>query len=334
MENKLDNVRLIVGSSHPELGNEIARLLGIKPVECVLEKFANGECQVIIKESLRGKKIYILQTGCNFQDYSINDHLMQLYIIIDACKRADVAHITVIIPNLPYARQDKKDISGSPISASLVARMLGTMKINRIITIDLHAGQIQGFFNGACDNLYAINILCQYIKENIFNKLTKENIPNNFILVSPDNGGAKRIDSYSKKLELNNIIMHKQRDHSGKNIVTKTVLVGESDIKNKTAIIIDDMCDTMGTMVAAVNTLKEHEIKEVIVVATHGIFSGPALERINGCKDMTRVIVTNSLPQKENQEKCSKIEVVEIAPLLVDVIKRLETGESISELFK
>jgi ribose-phosphate pyrophosphokinase len=267
--------------------------------------------------------------------HSINDYIVELIGIVSACRRSSAGTITALIPYFPYCRSDKKDAPRVPIMSRDVADMLVNAGVTRIVSIDLHAGQLQGFANIGWDNLFCLNLFVEELHKTLFNGLNLDEINHKYVLVSPDVGGAKRIEAYAKKLKMNHVIMHKQRDHTKKSVITKTIIVGDVEsIKNKTAIIIDDIIDTMGTMTAAANELTEHGAKNVIIIATHGIFSYPAFQRITECNAITQVIVTNTLPQIDNMKKCKKITCVDTSGLLAEVIKRLVESGSLSELFK
>ncbi len=327
-------MKLITGNSHPKLALSLAKCLDIPLVNCKVEKFCNTEINIQIQESVRNEHIFILQTGGYDSHNSVNDYIMETLILIDACRRSNVKSITLITPCFPYARQDKKDAPRVPISAKLMANMYTHSGVNRVVSLDLHASQIQGFFDIAFDNLYAIGLISDYFNKYLFNNMSDEDIQEKYIFVAPDNGGAKRVMAYSQKFNINNVIMHKQRDYSASNKIDKIILVGGFNLKGKTAIMIDDMMDTMGTMCKAAETLLENGVKEIIVVATHGIFSGAAMERINNFEYIKRVIVTNTLPQEKNLKLCSKLEVVDITQLLCDVIICIKTGKSISNIFE
>lgn len=330
----MDSVKLIVCNSNTELGQSVGEELNksLTPMSSI--KHANTEIKVKIQESIRRKNVYILSSGTNDKDYSVNDYLMELFLTIDACQRSSVKSITVILPYYPYSRADKKDDGRTAIGGSLVASLLETLKINRILSMDLHANQIQGFTSLPFDNLQAKKLFIQYIREKYLHSLNKEEINKNYILVAPDSGSVPRIASYAKTLQLNYVIMHKQRDYSKESVVLKSILIGDKDnILGKTAIIIDDMVDTMGTMVSCVNELVENGICKAIIMATHGILSEPAISRINESKKIVEVVVTNTLPQNKNLENCYKLKVIDISPLISEVIRRLSTGGSISALF-
>lgn len=333
---KLENIRLISGRSNLELASMMSRKIGIPLAKTRLETFPNGELRVEIHENIRNTDVFILQTGVSYQGMSINDHIMELVALIRACRLSSVNSVTAVIPYLPYSRSDKKDNPRVAIMARTVIDMFQNAGVNRFVCVDLHAGQIQGFAEIALDNLFCLKLFSNYMREHLFNGLTQEKINEQFILVSPDNGGVKRIEAYAEELKMAHIIMHKQRDHSKTSVVNNSMIIGDINLlKNKTAILIDDMIDTMGTMVIAAEELKKYNVKTVIVIATHGIFSNPAFDRINDCKDISQVIVTNTLPQEVNiKEKCNKLVCVDISLLLSETIKRLVTGSSISELFK
>jgi ribose-phosphate pyrophosphokinase len=231
----------------------------------------------------------------------INDGLMELLIMINACKTASARRITAVIPNFPYARQDKKDKSRAPITAKLMANMLQTAGCNHVITMDLHASQIQGFFNVPVDNLYAEPSTLRWIRENL-------NIQD-CVIVSPDAGGAKRATSIADGLDLGFALIHKERARP--NEVSRMVLVG--DVKDKIAIIVDDMADTCGTLAKAADVVIQHGAKEAIAIVTHGILSGNAIDALNGSK-LKKVVVTNTVPHEEKKLLCSRIETIDISP--------------------
>jgi len=332
-----NNIRLISGRSNPELAIQIAQKLDVQLVDCCLKNFNNSEIKVQILNNVRNCYVYIIQTGISYNNLSVNDHLMELLLIIDACKRSSVKSINVILPCFPYARSDKKDVPRVSIGSKIVAKLLETYGVKRIISMDLHSGQIQGFTDIPIDNLYAINLHIDNMIKILFKNMSNHEINNNYILISPDNGGAKRVDAYAKILKMPFLIMHKQRDYSKESVVLKSMLVGDTNtlknIKGKTAIIIDDIVDTMGTMMSAANELIDNGIKDVVIIATHGIFSSPAFKRIKSCKAIKKIIVTNTVPQKSNKKICDKLEVIDTSTLFATVIKRLVLGGSISELF-
>lgn len=333
----MNNVKIISGTSHPELAKQISDKLGVQLCKCITEKFSNTEIRIEILESIRNKDIFIVQTGSYNTDEnnSINDYLMETLITIDACKRSMAKTINLVMPCYPYARQDKKGGPREPITARLVANMLENAGIDRIIVMDLHAPQIQGFFNVPVDNLYSMPLVVKYFKENIFKNYNLQEIQDNYILAAPDAGAIKRTLKFGKSMKLNTIFIHKDRSYEVANTINTMIIVGDPKrIKGKTVIILDDMCDTGGTLAKCCSLLIENGAKEVLCVVTHGILSGPASKRINGCSQMSKMVVSNSLPQEKNQKLISKLEVFDISDLIKEVIKRIITGESISKLFE
>lgn len=278
-------------------------------------QYSNQETSVTIGESVRDEDVYIIQTGCGEDE--INDFLMELLIMINACKTASARRITAVIPNFPYARQDKKDKSRAPITAKLIANLLQTAGCDHVITMELHASQIQGFFRIPVDNLYAEPSVLRYIKEKIDYK--------NAILVSPDAGGAKRVASIADKLDLQFALIHKERQKA--NEVSRMVLVG--DVSDKICVLIDDMADTCGTLVKAADTLLQNNAKEVISIVTHGIFSGDAENKLAN-SSLSRIVCTNTVPLNIENDRLDQID---ISPTLAEAIRRLHNGESISYLF-
>ncbi|XP_002730472.1 ribose-phosphate pyrophosphokinase 1 [Saccoglossus kowalevskii] len=313
----MPNIKLFSGSSHADLAQKIADRLGIELSKVVTKKFSNQETCVEIGESVRGEDVYIVQSGCG----DINDNLMEMLIMINACKIASAARVTAVIPLFPYARQDKKDKSRAPISAKLVANMLSVAGADHIITMDLHASQIQGFFDIPVDNLYAEPAVLKWVRENI---------PEwkNSCIVSPDAGGAKRVTSIADRLNVDFALIHKERKKA--NEVASMVLVG--DVKDRVAILVDDMADTCGTICHATEKLLAAGASKVYAILTHGIFSGPAISRINNSQ-MENVVVTNTIPQDTNMKHCNKINTIDISMILAEAIRRTHNGESVSYLF-
>lgn len=308
-------MKLISGSSHNDLANLIANRIGLPLVKVNVSKFANGETRIEIMESVRGADVFIVQTSHG----NINDQLMELLIMINTCRIASAHRVTAVLPLYPYARQDKKDKSRAPITAKLIANMLSVAGADHIITMDLHASQIQGFFDIPVDNLYAEPAMISWITTNIADW-------KNTVVVSPDAGGAKRAVSIASRLQVAFAIIHKERQQA--NAVSNMVLVG--DVKNKIAIIIDDMADTCGTMEAAVNKLKECGSETVYFLCTHGILSNPAIKRINESQ-LEAMVITNTVPS--NPIECAKLKIIDVAPLLSEAIRRTHNGESVSFLF-
>lgn len=313
----MPNIKVFSGSSHPLLAQKIAERLGLPVAKVVTKKFSNQETCVEIGESVRGEDVYIVQSGCG----AINDNLMELLIMIHACKIASASRVTALIPLFPYARQDKKDKSRAPISAKLVANMLSVAGADHIITMDLHASQIQGFFDIPVDNLYAEPAVLKWIKENV---------PDwkNAVVVSPDAGGAKRVTSIADRLNVDFALIHKERKKA--NEVDRMVLVG--DVRDRVTILVDDMTDTCGTLCYASDRLLAAGSTKVYAILTHGIFSGPAISRINNAS-FEAIVVTNTIPQEEHMKQSPKIKMIDISPILAEAIRRTHNGESVSYLF-
>ncbi|KAI4162099.1 MAG: hypothetical protein LQ342_004269 [Letrouitia transgressa] len=312
-----NSIKLLTGNSHPELAKLVADRLGIELTKIMVLQYSNQETSVTIGESVRDEDVFVLQSTA---PGDINDGLMELLIIINACKTASARRITAVIPNFPYARQDKKDKSRAPITAKLMANMLQTAGCNHVITMDLHASQIQGFFNVPVDNLYAEPVTLSWIRDNL--DVGKA------VIVSPDAGGAKRATSIADRLDLGFALIHKERARP--NEVSRMVLVG--DVRDKIAILVDDMADTCGTLVKAADTVMNNNAREVVAIVTHGILSSNAVETLNGSR-LSRVVVTNTVPHAEKKERCDKLETIDISPTLAESIRRTHNGESVSYLF-
>eukprot|EP00048_Salpingoeca_helianthica_P009427 m.135315 g.135315 ORF g.135315 m.135315 type:complete len:397 (+) comp14867_c1_seq1:1625-2815(+) len=312
-----NKIRIFGGTANRELAERVARRLGMELEKCTINRFANQETQVEVQSSVRGEDVFII--GCGSGE--VNDNLMELLILINACKFASAKRVTAVIPIYPYARQDKKDKSRAPISAKLVANMLTVAGADHIITMDLHASQIQGFFDLPVDNLYAEPAIIKYIKESIPNWATA-------VIVSPDAGGAKRVTSLADQLKLDFALIHKERKRA--NEVASMVLVGS--VEGKVAILIDDIADTCGTIVMAAEKLVEAGASSVFAILTHGLFSGSAIEKLNGSR-LEAVVVTNTCPHDAAKAACAKIKTIDISPMLAEAIRRTHNGESISYLF-
>merc|ERR1711939_93063 len=305
------------GNSHGVLAKLVADRLGIELAKIMVLQYSNNESSISIGESVRDEDVFILQST---EPGNINDHIMELLILINACRTASARRITAVLPNFPYARQDKKDKSRAPITAKLMANMLQTAGCNHVITMDLHASQIQGFFNVPVDNLYAEPNSTKWIRENL-------NI-SECVVVSPDAGGAKRATSIADRLDLGFALIHKERARP--NEVSRMVLVG--DVENKTCILVDDMADTCGTLAKAAETLITHKAREVVAIVTHGILSGNAIEILNKSQ-LSRIVVTNTVPLQDKESRCEKLRVMDISPTLAEAIRRTHNGESVSFLF-
>lgn len=314
-----NSIKLISGNSHPDLANSIAERIGINIAKVGAFQYTNKETAVAVGESVRDEDVYIIQTGCGERE--INDFLMELLIMINACKIASARRITAVIPTFPYARQDKKDKSRAPITAKLIANLLQTAGCNHVITMDLHASQIQGFFRVPVDNLYAEPSVLRYIKDNYSN--------DDIIIVSPDAGGAKRVAYIADKLDVNFALIHKERQKA--NEVSKMVLVG--DVSKKVCLLVDDMADTCGTLCKAAEVLlSSGGAQKVVAIVTHGIFSGNAIEKLNNSK-LSKIVCTNTMPLQDKLIRCPKLELLDISPTLAEAIRRLHNGESVSYLF-
>jgi len=307
-------MKIFAGTSHPELAQKIAKHVGKDLSKINIARFTGGEIYARITENVRGASAYVIQTCTE----KVNEDLMELFIIIDALKRASAKSITAVIPHFGYARQDKKSASREPISAKLIADLLTTAGIDRIITMDLHSDQIQGFFNVPVDNLTAMPLFAEY-----FNSKKLKNP----IVVAPDTGRAKTAKKLGDRLGTPLAILHKARPAQQKAEIMHVV----GDVKGKTPIIVDDMVDTGGTATRGVDILREQGcIDEIYLVATHGILSGDAVEKMNKAR-FKEVIVSDSLPTKA--KKVDVLKVVSIAPLFGEVIKRNYENLSISSLF-
>jgi len=313
-----NNIKLIAGNSHPELAKLVAQRLGIPLGKVIVTKFSNQETSVTIGESVRDEDVFVFQSGCG----NINDHLMELLIMINACKSASARRITAVIPCFPYARQDKKDKSRAPISAKLVANMLVVAGANHVITMDLHASQIQGFFDIPVDNLFAEPSTLRYIRDNF------PDYKQTVVMVSPDAGGAKRVTSIADKLDVDFALIHKERKKA--NEVSRMVLVG--NVEGKIAVLVDDMADTCGTLVMAAKVLLDNKAKKVIAIVTHGIFSGNAIEKLNDSQ-LESIVACNTIPHQDKQEKCKRIKTIDVSYTLAEAIRRTHNGESVSYLF-
>ncbi|KAK7053846.1 ribose-phosphate pyrophosphokinase 3 [Favolaschia claudopus] len=325
-------IKVFSGTSHPELAEIIARRIGLSLSQAEITKNSIGETNVRIgAESVREDDVYIVNTGCG----AVNTSLMELCIMIHACKIASAKRITAVIPLFPYARQDKKDKSRAPITAKLVANMLQRSGCDHVITMDLHASQIQGFFDVPVDKCVCFIMLCfvvtflqLYAEPSVILYIRTHFNLADIVIVSPDAGGAKRATSMADRLGVDFALFHKERKKA--NEVSRMVLVGHC--ANKTAILVDDMADTCGTLVLAASHLAEAGATRICAIVTHGILSGNALANVEGSQ-LEKLIVTNTLPQKENIEKCKKIEVIDIGAVLGEVIRRSHYGESVSKLF-
>ena len=312
-----DKIRVFCGNSNPGLAEKICASLKVPLGTAKVKTFSDGEIMVEIGENVRGRDVYLIQSTCS----PTNNNLMELLIMMDALKRASSATITAVIPYYGYARQDRKVAPRTPISSKLVADLITTAGADRVVTVDLHAGQIQGFFNIPVDNLYAAPVLLTHLKS-----LFPES--GDLVMVSPDAGGTERARAFAKRLGCTLAVIDKRR--TGPNVAEVMHLIGE--VRDKTAIILDDMIDTAGTLTQAAKALREHGAKTIYACATHGVLSGPAIERINN-SEIETVIITDSVPLKDKAEQTSKIKVLTVAELLAEAIRRIHEDESVSSLF-
>lgn len=312
----INHLKIFTGNANPELAQKISAYLSIPLGQAVVKTFSDGEIYVEIKENVRGADVFVIQPTCP----PVNDHLMELLIMIDALRRASARRITAVMAYYGYARQDRKVIPRTPITAKLVANLITVAGARRVLTIDLHAGQIQGFFDIPVDHLYAAPVLIRYLKEEFRDK--------DLVIVSPDAGGVERARAYAKRLNAGLAIIDKRRLRPNESEVMNVV----GDVKGKVAIILDDMIDTAGTMCKAAEALAERGAKEVHGMATHPVLSGPALERIKK-SPMKSVVVTDTIPLREEARKLKKIKVLSVAELLGEAIRRIHNDDSVSSLF-
>ncbi|HON37128.1 MAG: ribose-phosphate pyrophosphokinase [Desulfomonilia bacterium] len=303
------------GNSNRPLAESICGILGIEIGSADVKRFSDGETSVEIHESIRGKDIYLVQSTCS----PTNEHLMELLVMLDAVKRASARIVTAVIPYFGYARQDRKASPRTPITAKLVANLLTTAGADRILTMDLHAGQIQGFFDIPVDNLYAKPVMLNYIKDQYTNHLC---------IVSPDAGGVERARAYAKPLKADLAIIDKKRERANESDVMHII----GDVKGKICLLIDDIVDTAGTLTNGAVALRDAGATKVAACCTHAVLSGPAISRINN-SPLEELVVTDTIPLKGDAAICKKITVLSVAPLLGEAMKRIYSHESVSELF-
>jgi ribose-phosphate pyrophosphokinase len=308
-------LKLFSGNANPALAKEICQYLGVGLGEALVSEFSDGEIRVRIEENVRGTDVFVVQSCCA----PVNNSIMELLIMIDALKRSSAYRITAVIPYFGYARQDRKDQPRVPISAKLMADLVTTAGADRVLTMDLHAGQIQGFFNIPVDHLYATPVLLDYI--------TKEGSAD-LVVVSPDAGGVERARAFAKRLQANLAIIDKRRE--GPNNAQIMNIIG--DVEGRNALLLDDMIDTAGTIVQGAQACAEKGARMVWAGCTHPVLSGPALERLQeSC--LTKVVVTNTIPLNGKEQRCPKLRVLSVAPLLGEAITRIHEEESVSSLF-
>jgi len=311
----MNGLAVLTGNSNPTLAKGICKQLGISLKDVLVSRFSEGEVRVEIKENIRGQDVFIIQPTCP----PSNDGLMELLIMIDAARRASAERITAVLPYYGYARQDRKDQPRVPITAKLVANLIVAAGAQRVLTMDLHANQIQGFFDIPVDHLYAINSLCEYFQVKDLK---------NLVVVSPDVGGIKMARAYSKRLGAGLAIVDKRRETPEKTEVMNIL----GDVKGKNAVIVDDIVATAGSLVEAVEGLKKKGVKDVYAAISHGILSGEAIARIRKCKALKELVITDSIPLTRSK-KASNIKAVTVAPILAEAISRIHEEKSISCLF-
>ena len=310
-------MKLLTGNSNKNLSKKISKFLKSKLVDSSIRKFADGEVYVEINENIRGNSIFILQSISS----PANDNLMELLLCIDALKRSSAKNITAVIPYFGYARQDRKVVPRTSISAKLVSNLITKAGADRVVTVDLHAGQIQGFFDIPVDNLFATPIFARHVKKNLKNK--------DIICVTPDVGGTERARALGKLLGANLAIVDKRRPAPGKSKVMNVI----GNVENKTCIVVDDIIDSGGTIINAAQALKERGAKEVYVYITHGVLSGEAVKKIQKSV-IKNLVITDTIDNNEKVKKVRNIEVLTMSNLIGEAIKRISNSTSVSDLFK
>ena len=311
----LNNLKILSGNSNIQLAQAICKGLDISLGKANVNNFSDGEIQVEIKDNVRGMDVFVVQSTCT----PVNRSLMELLIMMDAIKRASAERITAVIPYYGYARQDRKVAPRVPITAKLVADLITTAGANRILTIDLHAGQIQGFFNIPVDHLYSAPVLVEFIKKKYVD---------NLVIVSPDAGGVERARAFAKRLGANLAIIDKRRPQPNESNIMNII----GDIEGKTALLLDDMVDTAGTLTQSANALIEKGATKVVACCAHPVLSGQAVEKINQSA-LQELVVTDTIPLTKEAQSCNKIVVLSVAELLGEAIKRIHSNDSVSSLF-
>jgi ribose-phosphate pyrophosphokinase len=309
-------LKLFTGAAHAELAREVASYLKIGVADATVSTFSDGEILIRVNENVRGSDVFVIQPTCT----PVNDNIMELLLIVDALKRSSAARITAVIPYYGYARQDRKVQPRVPISAKAVADLITAVGTSRVLTMDLHAGQIQGFFNIPVDNLYATPVLLDYVR--------KQYDAANLVVVSPDAGGVERARSFAKMLKCSIAIVDKRREKVNECEVMNVI----GDVEGVDALILDDMVDTAGTITQAAAALKKKGARRVSAACTHAVLSGSAVERVNKSV-IEEMIVTNTIPLDSKQQQCGKLKVLSIASLIGEAIRRIHEESSISSLF-
>ena len=311
------DLRLFTGRANPRLACGICEYLEIEPGRVEVSDFSDGEVFVQIQENIRGQDVFLVQPTCQ----PVNHHLMELLIMADACRRASAARITAVIPYFGYGRQDRKDRPRVPITAKLVADLIAAAGVNRVLALDLHAGQLQGYFNMPVDHLFAAPVLVDHFKQQGLRDLA---------IIAPDAGGVERAAAYAKRLDASLAIIDKRRDRDKKNVAKVMHIVGE--VGGRDVLIADDIVDTAGTLVEATSALLRAGAKRVFAGAAHAVLSGPALERI-GSSGLEQLAVTDTIPLGSKADKADRVRVLSVAPLLGEAIRRIHSDDSVSSLF-
>lgn len=311
---RVGELKIVTGTANPALALRICDHLGCKLSPALVDTFSDGEIRIEMSDNVRGDDVYVVQPTCA----PVNHNLMELCLMLDALKRASAGRVTAVVPYFGYARQDRKVVPRVPISAKMVADFITVAGVDRVLTIDLHSGQIQGFFDKPVDNLYAAQILLDYIRR----------LGDNLIVVSPDAGGTERARAYAKRLGVGLAIVDKRRE--GPNQAHAMQLIG--DVKGKIAVVLDDMIDTAGTMTAAGNLLAEHGAEGVVACATHAVLSGPAVERLISSA-FSQIIVTDIIPLNPKAAASDKFKVISVGSLIAKAIHNIHSESSVSVLF-
>ncbi len=311
-----NDLRIVTGSANPELAKAICDHLGCQLTPSLTTTFSDGEVRIEIGDNIRGDDVFIVQPTCA----PVNDTVMELCLMLDALKRASAARITAVVPYYGYARQDRKVSPRAPISAKVLADFFQVAGAQRMVTIDLHAGQIQGFFDCPVDNLFCVPVMLEHLRQ-----YPQEEI----VVVSPDAGGVERARAYAKRLNAGLAIIDKRRDTP--NQAQAMHVIGS--VEGKIAIIVDDMIDTAGTLCAGAEVLMKNGAREVVACAAHGVLSGPAIDRINATEELGKVIVTDTIPLQDKLVRCPKLQKASVASLLGKTIHNIHTGSSVSVLF-
>ena len=313
----MKDLRLFTGRANPRLACGICDYLQIEPGRIEVSDFSDGEVFVQIQENIRGQDVFLVQSTCQ----PANHHLMELLIMADACRRASAARITAVIPYFGYGRQDRKDRPRVPITAKLVADLIAAAGVNRVLALDLHAGQLQGYFNMPVDHLFAAPVLVEHFKQQKLQNLT---------IIAPDAGGVERATAFAKRLDASLAIIDKRRDRDKKNIAKVMHIVGE--VKDRDVLIADDIVDTAGTLVEATAALLRAGARRVFAGTAHAVLSGPAMQRL-GSSSLQQLAVTDTIPLGTKADQEDRVHVLSVAPLLGEAIKRIHSDDSVSSLF-